>query len=46
MWLLRRLMCLVRDHVNAAVNVRGDSYQYCLRCGTVEPVKVHVRSDE
>ena len=41
MWLLRRLMCLIRDHVFAAVKVKDDAYQYCLRCGTVETVKVH-----
>ncbi len=41
MWMLRRLMCLIRDHVYAAVNVRDNEYQYCLRCGTVEAVHVH-----
>ena len=46
MWLLRRLMCLVRDHVFAAVSVKEDAYQYCLRCGTVEPVKVPARNLE
>ena len=43
MWLLKRLICLIRDHVFAAIHVQEVSYQYCLRCGSVEAVKVHTR---
>ena len=43
MGLIRRFMCLVREHVFAAISVKDDSYQYCLRCGTVAPAKVHAR---
>jgi len=38
MWILKYLICLVRNHAYDTIFLGKSPYRYCLRCGKVEPL--------
>jgi len=36
MWILRSLVCLIRNHIFAYIVWQDSPYRYCLRCGKFE----------
>jgi hypothetical protein len=44
MWILKRLVCLMHDHILIDAGWKGLKYRYCLRCSKVmQPVKVSLK---